>query len=107
MSSDEKLDEILRRIGLMETGIQNLGSRLEAVERDLSSHEGAMGTSFKALDARVVALKGEIIILNETMVESFSKLGKKIDIINKELLEVKPDNARLNELIDDPNRKPS
>jgi hypothetical protein len=37
MSSDDKLDEIIRRLGLLETGIKNLGIRGEVLENNLEA----------------------------------------------------------------------
>src|SRR6185436_9213950 len=94
MSSDEKLDEILRRIGLLETGVQNLGTRLEAVEGKvalLKETGAALTVKAEALDAKVETrlqdtrplwqgVQAQIKELHTDMQAGFRKLEHKIEL---------------------------
>jgi chromosome segregation ATPase len=101
MSSDEltrSLEELLRRSALLETGIANLGKRLETLEND---------QRFDAISNQIHNLHNYTEAMHKDLSEQIAILRKKIEIMNRELLEVKTDNGRLNDRVDALEKQPA
>lgn len=110
MSSDELtklLEELLRRSALLETGIENLGKRVEALENDSTAKIIALIEEVrKDLLYQMESLRKEHLQSSDELKDSIKVLSKKVDIMNRELLEVKVDNARLNDRMDALDKQP-
>lgn len=107
MSSDELtrlLEEILRRSALLEAGIANLGQRVEAIENDSTAKIIAL---IEEVRAEIQQVREENNRHYAELNDSIQILSKKIDIMNRELLEVKADNARLNDRLDALDKQPA
>ena len=107
MSSDEltrTLEELLRRFALLETGIENLGKRVEALENDSTAKIIAL---IEEVRLEIQQMRAENIQHHTELKDSIQVLSKKVDIMNRELLEVKVDNARLNDRMDALDKQPA
>lgn len=89
MSSDEKLDELLRRTGLLETGIRNLGTRVEAIETRLQAFESQSQTNADATKERLADIQSDV-----------RKLHRKFDLLNEDVSEVRSDQRDVNRRLD-------
>jgi hypothetical protein len=112
MSSDEKLDELLRRVGLMETGITNLGARMEALENDSTAKIitliSEMGAKLeKQANETAVEIRAEIMNLRAENDKNFRNLERRIAVVSDDINKVRADVLDLDERIDTLEKKPS
>lgn len=78
MSSDE-IKLILERLGHIETGIRNLGTRLESVEGRLDRLENAFRETIPLWAAE---LREEMKARHEEMQQGFRLLNKKFELVH-------------------------
>lgn len=80
--------------------VQALDAKLDARLHDTRPIWTAVQTQLEVVDTQIGTLRAEIA-------EQFSKLNKKLDILNRELLEVKTEQERHGDRLDALERKPS
>src|SRR6266545_1870477 len=87
--------------------IDTVLERINAVAENVSALAGNLSALAENVSAIAENLSRQISEMRAEMLERFSRLDKKIDILNHELLEVKAEQARHGERITDLERKAS
>lgn len=112
--SDDRLNQILEKLTAIESrqsnieqGIINLGKRVEALETDQTDFRAVVESRLPDMRPIWEAVQTQISQLHSDMTDQFSKLNKKLDILNRELLDVKAEQERHGDRLDTIERKAS
>jgi hypothetical protein len=100
MSSDE-MKTILEKLGHIETGIRNMGTRLEAVENKVEALETIVVTRLQETTPLWVS------DLGEEMQQGFRFLNKKVDLVHDDFLNLRTDELLLEKEVEDLRKKVS
>ncbi len=100
MSSDE-MKTILEKLGHIETGIRNMGTRLEAVENKVEALETIVVTRLQETTPLWVS------DLGEEMQQGFRFLNKKVELVHDDFLNLRTDELLLEKEVEDLRKKVS
>lgn len=92
----ERLTAIESRQANIETGIINLGSRVEAVETKIDHFQQESVTNWESLREQLSEMHSDI-----------RKLDRKFDLLNEDVMEVRSDQRDMNRRVDKLERKVS
>ncbi len=116
MSSDEiklileklaKLDEIESRQRSMETGIVNLGARLEALENLVEERLQDTRPMWQGVQTQITQMGEEMKAMHEEMQQGFRFLNKKFELVHEDVMNVRADQRLLESDVEDLKKKVS
>ncbi|MEW6213353.1 MAG: hypothetical protein AB1631_33975 [Acidobacteriota bacterium] len=110
MSSDE-IKMILERLGHIETGIRNLGARMEAVENRIERLETAFRETIPLWAAELreetKEIREEMKTMREEMQQGFRFLNKKFELVHEDVTNVRAEQRLLEKDFEDLKKKVS
>ena len=92
----ERLTEIESRQASIETGIINLGSRVESLETKVDNLQQEFTVRWSSMEERLLEMHSDI-----------RKIDRKFDLLNEDVMEVRPDQRDMNRRVDKLERKVS
>jgi chromosome segregation ATPase len=98
MSSDEKLDKVLQEIAWVKDGITNLGTKVDALERD---------NKWELVLEQMREIRSEITGLHSNMERGFRRIDHKLDSLNSRILDIDADHKELESRVDELEKKPA
>jgi chromosome segregation ATPase len=87
--NDPRIDDLLTLARSMDTGIRNLGTRVEALESGLQEMRHESDTFWHSAQSQLTEIRSEI-----------RKLDRKFDLLNQDVMEVRADQRDVNRRID-------
>ena len=92
----ERLTGIESRQASIETGIINLGSRVESLEAKVDNLQQEFTGRWSSMEERLLEMHSDI-----------RKIDRKFDLLNEDVMEVRPDQHDMNRRVDKLERKVS
>ena len=92
----ERLTEIESRQASIETGIINLGSRVESLETKVDNLQQEFTARWSSMEERLLEMHSDI-----------RKIDRKFDLLNEDVMEVRSDQRDMNRRLDKMERKVS
>ena len=95
MSSND-LQELITLVRAMETGMRNLGSRVESLEAKVDNLQQEFTARWSSIEERLLEMHSDI-----------RKIDRKFDLLNEDVMEVRSDQRDMNRRVDKLERKVS
>ncbi len=117
MSSDEiklmleQIKMMLERLGHIETGIRNLGTRLEALETLVEERLQDTRPMWQGVQTQITELRehidSDVSGLREEMAKGFRGVERKFEVLSKQFLDAQADQRDLHSEVEDIKKKVS